>query len=297
MSRPPENAPSNGLPDVVLDYAFWEKKVEQLADAYAAVAPFPHTVLADLLAPGVTKQLEKDIPAPDQGTWTHYRHVNERKQGKSRREELPASVLRVVDEFNCERFRGLLSRLTGVPDLIPDTEFRAGGGLSICPRGGFLNVHTDFTVHPFHANWRRRVNLIFFLNHGWDETWGGHTELWDADMRNAVVRVAPHANRALVFSTDIPSYHGHPEPMRSPEGVARQTLALYYFTEERSPVSIATDYRARPSDGLAKRIMIRLDGMLLSAYHVLKQKLRLDDAFASRVLARLGRLQERLFRR
>jgi hypothetical protein len=297
VSHPPEHAPSNDLPDVILDYAAWEKKIEQLANTYAAAEPYPHTALDDLLAPGVTKQLEKDIPAPDHGTWTHYRHVNERKQGKSRRDELPASVLRVVDEFNSERFRGLLSRLTGVPDLVADTDFRAGGGLSICTRGGFLNVHTDFTVHPYQVHWRRRVNLIFFLNHGWDETWGGHTELWDAEVRNPVVRVAPHANRALVFNTDIPSYHGHPDPLQCPEGVARQTLALYYFTEERSPVSIATDYRARPSDSITRRVLIRCDRLLLSVYHVLKQKLGLDDAFASRVLARFARLQERLFRK
>ncbi len=43
------------------------------------------------------------------------------------------------------------------------------------------------------------------------------------------------ANRVLIFTTDGTSFHGHPEPMRCPEGVARRSLALYYFSVEDDP--------------------------------------------------------------
>jgi hypothetical protein len=46
-------------------------------------------------------------------------------------------------------------------------------------------------------------------------------------------------NRCVIFSTTSTSYHGHPEPVACPEGNARKSLALYYYTagrpeEERS---------------------------------------------------------------
>lgn len=293
MVRSPREPSPLGASDPILDYSLWSRKVEELARTCVEAQPFPHVVLHDLLLPGVTKQLEMDVPRADEGGWTHYKHFNERKQGRSRRDQLPASLLRAIDELNSERFRGLLSRLTGVPNLLPDTDFSAGGGLSICGRGGFLNIHTDFTVHPYHPSWRRRVNLIFYLNHGWDEAWGGHTELWDHDVKACQVRVAPHANTALVFRTDVPSYHGHPEPMQCPEGVVRKTLALYYFTEEPEPVSIATDYVPRPSDSWFAKLAIRVDRGLLRVYHAVKRRLGIRDTFASRILSFLEKFSRR----
>ena len=39
-----------------------------------------------------------------------------------------------------------------------------GAGLHQSGRGGFLNVHADFTVHPKQRTWRRRVNLLIYFN-------------------------------------------------------------------------------------------------------------------------------------
>ena len=293
MSPIPDEQRRQVLADNILDYQQWNRKVEALMPQYAAAQPFPHVVLNDLLHPELAKQLEIDVPGPGEAGWTHYKHFNERKQGKSQRDDLPASILRTVDELNSEPFRKLLSRLTGIEGLMPDLDFSAGGGLSMCQRGGFLNIHTDFTVHPRHPQWRRRVNLIFYLNHDWDDAWGGHTELWDDEMRNCVRRIPPHGNSALVFSTDPPSFHGHPDPMQCPEGVARKTLALYYFAVEDAPISVSTEYKPRPSDGPWKQVLIYADRQLVRAYHFVKQKIGISDAFASRVLLFL----ERLFRR
>lgn len=275
-------------PQGILDYGAWSARMGSLAAAYAQARPFPHIVLHDLLLPEVASRLEREFPPLESGGWTHYEHVNEHKQGKSRREEIPPFLLSVIDELNDKGFRELLTKLTGVDGLLPDPEFRAGGGLSQCGPGGFLNIHTDFTVHPYHPTWRRRVNLIFYLNNTWDERWGGHTELWDAGMRGAVVKVAPVVNTALVFNSDGLSYHGHPEPLRSPEGVARRTLALYYFSEESNPISLSTRYVPRPEDGWLRRILIQLDQLALRAYHALKQRLGLSDRLASRLLELLS---------
>ena len=39
-----------------------------------------------------------------------------------------------------------------------------GGGLHRSLAGGFLNVHADFTAHHSKPQWRRRVNLLLYLN-------------------------------------------------------------------------------------------------------------------------------------
>jgi hypothetical protein len=88
----------------------------------------------------------------------------------------------------------------------------------------------------------------------------------------------------LIFTTDGTSFHGHPEPMLCPEGMARRSLALYYFTVEDDPTVRSTDYRARPGDG-ARGILIFADKEILRAYDWVKRHLGISDQFASKLLS------------
>ena len=49
------------------------------------------------------------------------------------------------------------------------------------PAGGFLNVHTDFLSHTRRHDWSRQINLLLYFNEGWQSSWNGNLELWDAD--------------------------------------------------------------------------------------------------------------------
>ena len=184
-----------------------------------------------------------------------------------------------------------VGQLLGIDDLIADPSLE-GGGLHQSTRGGFLNIHADFTVHPHHRNWQRRANILLYLNEEWRPEYGGDLELWSADMKECVEKVSPVANRALIFTTDPTSFHGHPEPMLCPEGVARRSLALYYFSIEKDPVVRSTEYRSRPGDG-ARGILIFADTQMLRAYDWAKRRLGLSDQFASKFLA----YRERILRK
>ncbi len=92
------------------------------------------------------------------------------------------------------------------------------------------------------------------------------------------------ANRVLIFTTDVDSFHGHPEPMRCPQGVTRRSLALYYFTVEEDPVVRSTEYRAHPGDG-ARSIMIYADTRMLRVYDWAKRHLGVSDQTGSKILA------------
>jgi hypothetical protein len=91
------------------------------------------------------------------------------------------------------------------------------------------------------------------LNKDWEEEYGGHLELWDPEMKACAKRILPVFNRLVIFSTNDFSYHGHPEPLTCPEGMTRQSLALYYYSngrpaEELNEESHSTIFKPRPGE-------------------------------------------------
>ena len=61
-------------------------------------------------------------------------------------------------------------------------------------------------------------------------------EIWDRKMEKCCDSISPKFNRAVIFNTDIDTFHGHPEGFNCPEGESRKSIALYYFTREEKPV-------------------------------------------------------------
>jgi hypothetical protein len=44
-------------------------------------------------------------------------------------------------------------------------------------------------------------------------------------------KIEPILNRCVIFNTTSSSIHGHPEPLNVPDDVLRQSIAVYYYTE------------------------------------------------------------------
>ena len=273
----------------ILDLPKLEQRVPELSEAYRSASPFPHAVFDDFLDPEAVAAAIREFPTLGGSSWISYLHVNERKFGQTDPTTWGPSLRAILDELNSPRFVRFLEDVTGIEGLFPDPSLE-GGGLHQSTTGGFLNIHADFTVHPQHREWRRRVNLLLYLNDDWEPEYGGDLELWDTGMNRCEVVVPPLANRVVVFSTNADSFHGHPEPMRCPPGTARRSLALYYFTVEEHPVVRSTEYRARPGDG-ARSILIYLDKQVLRGYDQVKRRLGISDRAASNLLARIEKLR------
>jgi hypothetical protein len=147
-------------------------------------------------------------------------------------------------------FTFILSQLTGIDDLIVDAQM-LGGGVHLVKPGGLLRVHADFRRHLSY-NLERRLNLLFYVNDDWKDEYGGHLELWDQSMARCERRVLPSANRCVVFNTSDKSYHGHPRPLTSPDGVLRRSIALYFYTVEPGaevdPRKHATNWQDLPEE-------------------------------------------------
>jgi hypothetical protein len=274
-----------------LDFdALW-RALPDLRRQYRVATPFRYVVLDDFLDCTTAARAAREFPPLGQSGWINYFHINETKYANNNVCTWGNSLQAVRAALTSLEFGQFLAQLTDHPGLFVDPSMR-GGGLHQSVAGGFLNIHADFTVHPDHRGWRRRVNLLLYLNETWLPEYGGALEFWDTDVRRCEQRIAPIGNRVVIFETDH-AYHGHPEPLRCPPGVARQSLALYYFTEERNPVARSTDYRARPGDG-PRAALIYLDRQALRVYDRVKRRFGLSDKSAGSVLGSLHRLRRRV---
>lgn len=284
--RPDAEPPATDVATVINIDAMERRRDEYVA-SYRGAAPFDHVVIDDVLPADVLARVYAELAQMDSADWNSYVHFNERKYSNTDMASWGPTLRAVSDAFASERFISFIESLSGFAGLHADASLD-GGGVHRSYRGGFLNVHADFTAHHTIKNWRRRVNLLLYLNPVWETEWGGALELWNRDMTAYEAKVEPVGNRMLLFTTDEHSYHGHPDPLRSPEGLARESLALYYFTEEARPVAKSTDYRSRPDDG-AGRVLIFLDKKVLAAYDVVKRRFHVSDTAVRRVMGTFSR--------
>ena len=140
------------------------------------------------------------------------------------------TVHNTIQYFNSKLFLSYLEDLTGIQGLMGDPGF-SGGGAHKIRTGGKLSLHVDFNIHSETKRFRV-LNLLLYLNPQWEKEWEGALELWDLDNKKLSDKIYPIFNRAVIFTLSDKSVHGHPVPLKTPEGIERYSLALYYYIEE-----------------------------------------------------------------
>jgi hypothetical protein len=243
------------------DYVSFRRTVEErftelygelnvLAPRYQNAKPVPFIVIDDFLPEAIVEAICADLPDKSSTGWTKLPTEDQKgKYAMSDDTALPPTIRAVIQELNSGYFVRFLEKMTGVPELIADTKL-VGGGLHMIERGGKLSVHVDFSHHPTNGL-NRRLNLLLYLNKNWREEYGGHFELWSKDIKTCEQRILPLYNRCVVFSTSPISYHGHPEPLNCPDGVTRNSIALYFFSKGRpkeEEIEHNTLFKSRPND-------------------------------------------------
>lgn len=233
----PQAADTQGL---LLNYVALAKAVDHLAIRYQSNSPFAHIVLDDFVPQSTLEKLLVEYPYDQQSTlWNDASYKNNatgeyvQKDKRNIRDllRMPATYRQLIWELNSKYFLDFLSKLSAISQLIPDPLLR-GAGIHQIGRGGFLKIHADFTAHrDFGLD--RRLNLLLYLNQDWPEEYGGHLELWDAQMQGPPQKILPIANRCVIFTTTATSYHGHPHPITCPPELFRKSIALYYYTNGR----------------------------------------------------------------
>ena len=273
---------------MMLDLNKFGKVNTKLNNIFVNANPYPHIIIDDFLKFEDAEELLKEHSnETSEKYWGSYVHFNEKKSGMTKIDQMGPHTKKVIKKLSDKKFISWLEKLTGINDLIPDQELD-GGGLHLIENGGFLNVHVDFLAHTTNRNWSRQINLLLYLNKEWDESWNGALELWDKNMQECVKKIQPVFNRCVIFNTCEGSYHGHPEPLKTPPEIKRRSLALYYFRDEGKPVPLKpTNYRSRPNETIINKTLISLDRKLLWIYAFSKRYLGLKDNIIQKILKKI----------
>jgi len=246
---------------------------EALAREFRDADPFPHVVISDFFSPEVARRLLDDFPSFEErfalGEMGNVGRKAERKDVRDISE-----AYREVDDFlQTPEFLNLMSEITGIPDLLYDSEYH-GGGTHENVDGASLYTHVDFNYHP--KGWHRRLNLIVYLSPEWEEEWGGNLELhsdpWNPSTDRAK-KVLTKFNQAVLFETSEHSWHGF-RPIKLPEErrhLSRKSFAIYLYTEERPPEETAVSHSTiyvpfgMPDDLTPGSVLTREQQQLLNA--------------------------------
>lgn len=218
-----------------LDFFLPRAKMREMAasarERYLQARPFPYVVFDDFFNPTLLDDVLDEFPSPGKINWQEFDNEREIKLASSVDATFGPTTRLLLYHLNSITFLDFLSEITAIPGLISDPCFEGGGLHQIVP-GGKLGVHADFNKHRRYGL-DRRLNALIYLNRNWREEYGGHLELWDRSMSRCEAKVLPLFNRMMIFGTTDFTYHGHPDPLRCPEGMTRKSLALYYFTNGR----------------------------------------------------------------
>lgn len=215
------------------------KVAEEYASAFTNAEPFPHVVIDDFLPLEVATTIGSTFPNVNQIDWRlagpgDTKHTHDSKVEKittSNEENFPEYIRHMMYSFQSGVFLRFMERITEFSDLNPDP-YHHGCGLHSTGNGGRLMLHLDASRHP-NKDFHQLVNLIYYCTPGWKEEYGGHLELWDKKANRCEKRIAPLFNRVVIFYTGKHSFHGHPQPITCPDGMRRNSLALYYYTTKK----------------------------------------------------------------
>lgn len=224
---------------------------EALRRSYEAAKPFPFVAVDGFLDAAFAREVAHSLPSIERARQAgrEFKAVNERgKVQVTRPDVFPAPVRALHELMASPELLGLLERVTGIERLVADDEL-VGGGIHLMTSGSHLDVHVDFDRIAERGLYRR-LNLLLFLNEGWDDAWGGELELWDERVKHRHHAFAPRLNRLVLFETSDHSFHGV-RRVRTPKGVTRGSFATYYYTREAPAGASAghdTLFRPRPGE-------------------------------------------------
>ena len=194
--------------------------------------PYAHCVTNSFFSKNIIKDLSKSFKFPDSINPNTDPLFQKTKIGLNNYDLFPKEIQKSVDYLNSREFINILENKFKIRKLIPDSTL-FGGGMHESRNGGYLKIHSDF-IYIRRRKVKRMLNLLIYLNDGWDEKWGGAIELWDQKMKNNFLKVYPKLNNAVIFRTDTGSNHGFPDPIKCPPNIGRKSLALYYYVNDNS---------------------------------------------------------------
>ena len=233
-----------------------EQNWQQISEQFENAQPFRHCVIDNFWQEDVAEQLLAEFPDYDSPVWhTHYQNPLEDKKTCNHWDKFSPTIYRAFTFLNSNEFVEHIKTISQKSKIYTDVGLH-GGGLHGHHRGGKLNVHLDYNIHP-KLKLKRNYNLIVYMTPGWHPEWGGGLELWshneDGSPKERVVTLDNQFNRAVLFDTTQYSWHGLPENLTCPETTFRRSFAVYYLTDpepnaDPRPRALFSPHREQAND-------------------------------------------------
>ena len=169
---------------IIFDPAF---KAQLKAD-FNREDPYRHIIIDNFLSDALANRLYEHFPSVDT-LETHWKGLNEKKSESSDFDTFHQSFAQLKKSLFDENLYRWVSEITGIEDVFI-TDDHMGAGLHQGVNGSFLDIHIDFNIHHI-KNVHRRLNMLIYLEKNWKETYGGHLEMWNADMTRCEKTVLP----------------------------------------------------------------------------------------------------------
>ena len=264
------------LMDQLVDASFFTPEaMERLREQLFAATPFPHLVIEGLFNPALLELVREEFDGHAAEAWKDVKSGYE----STRRLQLgaalgPASQI-YFNILESGWFTRWLSEVTATPYLLTDPQ-RFGGGLHESQVGGAFAIHRDFNYHP-HVGLKNEMVCITYLNHDWQDAWGGVLELWNAKDGQCQARVRPEFGHTLILPHGPASFHGHPGPLCPPEGVKRRSVAAYFYTSPKAgqqdpEEAVSIFMHTRRADRLKKAVRLMTPPVIWRAVKRLKRR-------------------------
>lgn len=208
----------------MIRFDYLETHQEEFKNRFLSAKPFPHIGIDEVCDAQKLVKLYEQIPEIDTPSADYVFAKN--KFEKSKYHELGGLFEELYQDFISERFQKWLSYITQ-EDVFVDKTFY-GGGIHQGKEGSFLDMHADFNYHPMHETWYRNLNLLLYINKGWQKEFGGELKLEDG--RNGEkTEVDVPFNRLAIMHCRSYTLHGY-DPIRFPKGSARTSIAAYAYS-------------------------------------------------------------------
>jgi len=220
-----------------------QEYIDSLQRQFQKAEPFPHVIIDNFFKLDIAKEIENAFP-PVSDQWNLYNNPIERKLIYDKNlMSMGPEILSNLWNFLQNDVNALLEKITGIKNLESDPHLN-GAGFHCHPRGGRLEMHLDYSIHPI-TNKERRINLIVYMNPYWNaDEWNGHLILADKDL-GCIKKISPVFNRALIMRTSDESWHGVPDIIACPENYTRNSIAVYYLTDLQDKESVWNRPKAR----------------------------------------------------
>ena len=212
------------------------ERAEAIQYEFQHAKPFRHVAIDNFLSVECCEALLRDFPAFDEKRARDERGFVGRKAVVEHVADI-SPFYREFYEYICSSpFLVVMSKLTGIEDLIADRTL-FGGGTHNNLDGQGLDAHIDFNIDE-RTMLHRRINLLVYLNKEWEEAWGGAIELHSSPRNPIVDEVAsflPLFNRAVIFETNEYSWHGFRRITlpQSKQHLSRKSFSIYLYTKDR----------------------------------------------------------------